>query len=71
MMLAFATVPEPFVTEHICPAGAATTVTLYAVPLASAFLKAKLPLSVSARLSPALSCRVTDPLRPTAVPPIV
>ena len=64
----------PLVTLQVCDGlvGCEDAVTLYALPLAMAVAKVKLPLAVTFRLSPLLSCS-TSPLpdRPDTEPPTV
>jgi hypothetical protein len=66
-----AIVPDPFDTEHVCPAGWVLTVTAYAAPAASFVANVNDPFAPTVRLSPPLSCNTTDPDddSPDTVPP--
>src|SRR5262249_9096289 len=58
-------------TEQVCPVGLVFTVTLYALPLASAVANVNVPLALTVRLSPPLSCSTTVPDSPDTLPPTV
>src|SRR5215475_113068 len=64
-------VPVPLATEQVCPGGPFFTITLYAEPAGTGVPKVKLPLADTLRVSLALSCSSTVPLRPETVPPTV
>jgi hypothetical protein len=67
-------VPLPFETLQFCVGleGCVETVTLYVAPLLSGVEKVKLPLLLTEKLLPPLSCRVSPvPAKPETVPPIV
>ena len=69
---ALATVPVPFCTVHVTPAGCVRMVTAYGLPSAIFVANVNAPLSVSARLSAPLSWRtsVLPVGSPMTVPPI-
>src|SRR5215831_13399595 len=64
-------VPEPFATTHISPAGCADTVTEYALPLGRTPGNVKDPSAGRLRSPPPLSCSTTVPVSPETVPPTV
>ena len=69
--LAEPTVPDPFDTVHVCPAGLVITVALYGAPVGSAVANVNVPFAVTLRSSPPLSCSTTVPDSPDTVPPTV
>jgi hypothetical protein len=71
VMLAPATVPDPFETVQVSFAGCAATVTAYAEPSARAVANVNEPSAPSVRSSAPSSCSTTVPESPEIVPPTV
>ncbi len=69
--LLFATVPEPLVTRQVCSEGCPDTDTEYVDPGARAWSKVKTPLALTPMVSPPSLFKVSEPVRPDTVPPIV
>src|SRR6185437_13450365 len=69
----FVTVPVADVTAQVWLGddGCVRMVTAYVDPLITGVAKAKAPLALNERSSPALSCRTMVPFRPAIVPPTV
>jgi hypothetical protein len=63
--------PPPLMTVHCWLAGFATTVTLYAAPVANEVAKVNAPLAANTLLSPLLFASVIEPFSPDTVPPTV